>query len=67
MARQSKYTDKLAVEICQRLAEGECLPAVYRDPKMPSKCAVMKRLTLPEHQTFRDVRRRPRDAGRRAV
>ena len=53
MARQSKYSDKIATEICQRIAEGECLPAVCRDPKMPSKRAVMTWLTLPEHQTFR--------------
>ncbi len=53
MARPSKYSDEIAAEICQRIAEGECLPAVCRDPKMPSKRAVMKWLTLPEHQTFR--------------
>ena len=55
MPRPSKYSDQIAVEICQRIAEGECLPAVCRDPKMPSKRAVMTWLTLPEHQTFRTI------------
>ncbi len=55
MAPPTKFSDALAAEICQRVAEGECLAAVCRDPKMPSKRAVTKWLTQPERQTFHEM------------
>jgi len=37
---KSLYTPELAAEICERLAEGESLLAISRDPRMPSATAV---------------------------
>jgi hypothetical protein len=34
--RKSKYTPQVAEEICRRLAEGEPLRAICRDPHMPA-------------------------------
>ena len=37
---RSLYTPELAAEICERLAEGESLVAIARDPQMPCASAV---------------------------
>lgn len=42
MARPSKYSEKLAGAICSRIAEGESLIQICRDPKMPARSTVMK-------------------------
>ncbi len=39
--RPSLYTDKLAAEICRRLAEGESLRAICADKAMPGISTVM--------------------------
>lgn len=36
MGRPSKYTPKLGAEICTRLAGGESLRSIARDPSMPA-------------------------------
>lgn len=38
--RPSKYTPKLAAEICRRLAEGEALTKICKTPGMPSEACV---------------------------
>lgn len=38
--RPSLYTDKIAAEICERLASGESLRAICRDEKMPAESTV---------------------------
>src|SRR3954469_22528405 len=40
MGRPSIYSDELAAEICDRLAGGESLNAICKDPHMPSRQAV---------------------------
>lgn len=40
MGRPSIYSEELAAEICRRLAEGESLRSICRDPEMPSKPTV---------------------------
>lgn len=35
MGRRTKYTDKLAAEICERLSAGETLRSICRDERMP--------------------------------
>ena len=40
MGRPSLYSDALAAEICERLATGESLNAICKDPHMPTRQAV---------------------------
>lgn len=42
MARPTDYTPELASLICGRIAEGESLRAVCRDPDMPNTATVMR-------------------------
>lgn len=42
MARPSKYSNALADKICSRIAEGESLIQICKDPKMPARSTVMK-------------------------
>lgn len=36
MGRISTYTEKAAAEICERIADGETLREICRDPRMPA-------------------------------
>lgn len=40
MGRPSLYTEEIADEICERLAQGESLNAICKDDHMPSEAAV---------------------------
>ncbi len=51
IGRPSLYTDKLAAEICIRLAIGESLRSVCEDPKMPGITTVMRWLLEPHSDT----------------
>ncbi len=42
MGRPSSYSTELAYEICGRLAEGQSLRAVCRDPAMPDKATILR-------------------------
>lgn len=61
MARPSKYSDKLATEICVRLAEGESLRQICAGDKMPSKSTVLRWLFDGEHKEFQDQYARARE------
>lgn len=52
MHRQSDYTDELATEICERLADGESLRSICGDEHMPDKSTVFR--WLEKHEGFRD-------------
>ena len=41
IGRPAKYTNDLAMEICRRIAEGEPLTKICKDPAMPSYSTVM--------------------------
>ena len=41
MARPTKYNTKLAAKICERMAAGEAVRKICRDPDMPSFRTVM--------------------------
>ncbi len=41
VGRPSKYTSHIAAEICRRIAEGEPLTKICRDPKMPAYRTVL--------------------------
>lgn len=62
MGQPSKYTRKIADEICSRLAEGETLRQICRDPHVPSKTTVMRWLSgdSPAFRGFRDQYARAR-------
>lgn len=60
MARPSRYTLKMADQICERLAEGESLRRICRDDHMPNKATVFRWLSL--HTSFRDQYARAREA-----
>lgn len=48
MARPSSYTPELAQEICGRLAEGETIRKICRDPDMPAWATVWRWLQASE-------------------
>ncbi len=52
--RPSLYTKALVAKICCRLAEGETLRAICRDPAMPDKATVLRWLGDGEKAAFRD-------------
>ena len=59
--RPSLYTESLAAEICRRLAEGETLRSVCRDPAMPDKATVLRWLGDEAKTGFRDQYAHARD------
>lgn len=58
--RPSKYTEKLAAEICERLIEGESLRRICRDSGMPTASTVCKWLV--EKPDFSEQYAKARDA-----
>ncbi|MCH8116928.1 MAG: terminase small subunit protein [Proteobacteria bacterium] len=52
--RPSRYTPDLAADICRRLADGEPLRSICRDPAMPDKATVLRWLADKKKADFRD-------------
>lgn len=52
--RPSAYTPAVAKQICERMAKGESLLQITRDPKMPSRSMVMRWLHDKNKADFRD-------------
>ena len=52
--RPSRYTTELAADICRRLADGEPLRSICRDPAMPDKATVLRWLADKAKADFRD-------------
>ena len=59
LGRPSSYTQEIADEICERLADGEGLRAICREANMPNKSTVFR--WLPLHDVFRDQYARARE------
>lgn len=59
--RPSGYTDKIAEDICFRLAEGQSMREICRDPDMPSQSMVYRWLSQKEN--FREQYTRAKEAG----
>lgn len=59
MGRPSKYTDELAVEICERIVCGESLNKITRDSHMPSVGTVYR--WLQQDKNFREMYTRARE------
>ena len=62
MPRHSDYTDEIADEICERLADGESLRSICKSEGMPSVSAVMRWLAKDEYSAFREQYIRAREA-----
>jgi hypothetical protein len=60
MARPSKFTQKLADIICERIADGESLRLICQSDDMPARSSVFK--WLAETKTFSDQYARAREA-----
>ncbi len=60
--RPTRYTPKVAADICTRLAEGESLRAICRDGAMPGLSTVMGWLFGGEHQDFSEQYASAREA-----
>lgn len=58
--RPSIFSEELADEICERIADGESLRSICRDDEMPSKATVFR--WLAEKQDFQDQYTRAREA-----
>jgi len=58
--RPSIFSEELADEICERIADGESLRSICRDNEMPSKATVFR--WLAEKQDFQDQYTRAREA-----
>lgn len=61
MGRPSDYTDEIAAEICQRMAEGQSLRKICSDPEMPATGTVMR--WLKTNEAFQEHYSRARDLG----
>jgi hypothetical protein len=57
--RPSLYSEDLADEICERIANDEGLSAICRDPRMPTRTTVYR--WCRESETFRDNYARARE------
>ena len=60
------YTPEIAAEICERLALGQTLLSICRDPHMPGLTTVHKWLLL-DHEGFATDHARARKAGVHAI
>ncbi|NVK02442.1 MAG: hypothetical protein HWE12_12930 [Oceanospirillaceae bacterium] len=63
MARPSKYTPKLGSIICWRLAGGESLRSICRDPSMPANSTVLLWIVDGNHSDFSEQYRMAREAA----
>lgn len=59
MGRPSKYTDELAVEICERIVCGESLNKITKDAHMPNVATVYR--WLQQDEDFRNMYTRARE------
>ncbi len=62
MGRISTYTQELADEICNSLAEGQSLRSICNSLSMPTKTTVMRWLADDRYIVFRDQYTRAREA-----
>lgn len=61
MARPTKYTKKKANEICRRIANGESLTSICKEPTKPTKTTVFNWLDNPKNEEFLNQYTRARE------
>jgi len=59
MTGVTKYTDEMALIICDRIANGESLKSICEDEELPARSTVFK--WLAENRTFSDMYARARE------
>lgn len=59
--RPTRFTKKVAEEICQRIAEGESLYSITADDHMPARCTIYHWLGLPSYSQFLDQYKQARE------
>ena len=52
--RPTDYNEDLAITVCSRLAEGESLASICRDPEMPVRQTIYRWLFDGNHKSFSD-------------
>jgi hypothetical protein len=62
--RPTTYSQEMVSAICERIAEGESLRAICRDPGMPNKSTVF--LWLSQHSSFSDQYARAKEESAEA-
>lgn len=67
MPRGTDYTDEIAAEICERLADGESLRTICADSEMPNRSTVFRWLADEGNVSFRDQYARAREAQADAI
>jgi len=65
MSGVTKYTEKMALLICERIANGESLKAICEDQNIPSRSTVFK--WLAENKAFSDMYARAREEQADAI
>jgi hypothetical protein len=65
--RPSSYTDEIADEICERLAEGESLRAICKSDGMPRMSSVFRWLADEANERFREQYARAREEQAEAL
>lgn len=60
--RPTDYNETVATIICERIADGESLRAICRDPSLPDRSTVFRWLANEENEGFRDQYARAREA-----
>jgi hypothetical protein len=63
--RPTDYTPELADSICERLATGESMRSVSRDPDMPAMCTLFKWLRV--HESFAEQYTRAKEESADAL
>lgn len=53
LGRPSSYTDKIGIEMCTLLSQGNSLVRICKLPHMPELSSVYRWLAAPEHEAFR--------------
>ena len=61
MTKPSSFTQKVADQICARIADGESLRTICEDEGMPSRTSVFRWLADEERAAFRDQYARARE------
>lgn len=61
LGRPSVYTQDVADEICERIANGESTRSICRDSHMPSQATVFRWLADEGHRLFREQYERARE------
>lgn len=65
--RPTDFSEELAANICERLADGESLKAMCAEEDMPARSTVFRWLSMPEHKSFLDMYTRAREEQAEAL